>query len=57
VASGPTTTLGDALRGEQLRETGVVAARVGFPGPIPFALLSAQQVFFGGRLVSADGAP
>jgi hypothetical protein len=57
LSAAPTTTLGDALRGEQLRETGVVAARTGLLGPIPFAPLAAKQVFFGGRLVSADGAP
>jgi hypothetical protein len=57
IASTPTTTLGDALRGEQLRETGVVAARTGIAAMFPFAPLSAKQVFFGGRLVSADGAP
>ena len=57
LANAPTTTLGDALRGEQLRETSVAAARVGFPGPMPFAPLSPKQVLFGGRLVSADGAP
>jgi hypothetical protein len=57
IASGPTTTLGDALRGEQLRETAVLAARTGIAATIPFAPLNAKQVFFGGRLVSADGAP
>jgi len=57
LANAPTTTLGDALRGEQLRETGVLASRAGFTGPIPFAPLGAKQVFFAGRLVSADGAP
>jgi Bacterial Ig-like domain (group 2) len=57
LSAGPTTTLGDALRGEQLREASVVAARTGIGGVIPFAPLAAKQVFFGGRLVSADGAP
>jgi len=53
----PTTTLGDALRGEQLRETAVLATRFGFQGPVPFARAGANKVVFGGRLVSADGAP
>jgi hypothetical protein len=57
IASAPTTTLADALRGEQLRETGVLAARTGIAATVPFAPLGAKQVFFGGRLVSADGAP
>jgi len=57
IASVPTTTLGDAMRGEQLRETGVFAARTGVVGAVPFAPVVAKQVFFGGRLVSADGAP
>ncbi|HEV8447404.1 MAG TPA: Ig-like domain-containing protein [Gemmatimonadaceae bacterium] len=57
LSAGPTTTLGDALRGEQLRETGIVAARTGIPGVIPIASAAPKQVFFGGRLVSADGAP
>jgi hypothetical protein len=57
IASAPTTTLADALRGEQLRETGVFAARTGIAATVPFAPLGVRQVFFGGRLVSADGAP
>jgi hypothetical protein len=57
IASAPTTTLGDALRGEQLRETSVLADRTGVAAMVPFAPMSAKQVFFGGRLVSADGAP
>jgi hypothetical protein len=57
ISSAPTTTLGDALRGEQLRETSVLAARTGLAQVFPFAPLSAKQVFFGGRLVWADGAP
>ena len=57
LSAGPTTTLGDALRGEQLREASVVAARTGVGGVIPFAPVGTRQVFFGGRLVSTDGAP
>ena len=57
LANQPTTTLGDALLGEEVRETGVVAARTPFAGPVPFAVHGARQIIFGGRLVSADGAP
>ncbi len=57
LANQPTTTLGDALLGEQVRETGVVASRTPVTGPVPFAVRGARQIIFGGRLVSADGAP
>lgn len=57
LATPPTTTLADALRGEQLRELGLVAARAGEPPTVPFAPLAARQVFFNGKLVFTDGAP
>lgn len=59
-ANAPTTTLADALRGEQTRELAPVASRSGTaiaPGPVVFAPRAPRQVLFGGRLVSADGAP
>ena len=57
LATPPTTTLADALRGEQLRELGLVAVRAGDVASVPFAPLAPRQLFFGGRLVFADGAP
>lgn len=57
LANAPTTTLGDALRGEQVREAGIVAARAPLGAAVPFAVRAPRQVLFGGRLVSADGAP
>jgi hypothetical protein len=57
IATPPTTTLADALRGEQVRELGLAAARGGELGAVSFAPLAARQVFFGGRWVFADGAP
>ena len=57
LATPPTTTLADALRGEQLRELGLTAARAGDAPTVPFAPLAARQVFFNGKLVFADGAP
>jgi hypothetical protein len=56
VANSPTTGLGDALRGEQLRELGITAARTA-DLPIPFASVLSRQVFFGGKLAFANGAP
>jgi hypothetical protein len=57
VATPPTTTLADALRGEQLRELGLTASRAGALAPVPFAPLVARQLFFGGTLAFSDGAP
>ena len=57
VATPPTTTLADALRGEQVRELGLTAARLGDPTSVPFAPLPSRRLFFGGKLVFADGAP
>ena len=57
LASAPTTTLGDALRGEQIREAGIVAVRTPLGAAVPFAVMGPGRVLFGGRLVSADGAP
>ena len=57
LANAPTTTLGDALRGEQLRELTTLMAVAPVAGPMPFAVRGARQIIFGGRLASADGAP
>jgi hypothetical protein len=57
VANAPTTTLGDALRGEQVRELGVFADLSPYSTAVPFAARGFGQIVFGGRLVSADGAP
>jgi hypothetical protein len=57
LATSPTTTLGDALRGEQLRELGLVADRRGSAPRVSFAPLSQRQLFFGGKPVFSDGAP
>ena len=57
LATPPSTTLADALRGEQLRELGLAAARAGDAPTVPFAPLGARQIFFNGKLVFADGAP
>jgi hypothetical protein len=57
LANAPTTTLADALRGEQVREAGIVATRAPLGAAVPFAAMGPRQVLFGGRLVSVDGAP
>jgi len=57
IATPPTTTLADALRGEQVRELGLAADRSGLLGAVSFAPVAARQVWFGGRWVFADGAP
>jgi hypothetical protein len=57
LANAPTTTLADALRGEQVREAGIVASRSPLGSAVPFAAVGRHQVLFGGRLVSVDGAP
>ena len=57
LATPPTTTLADALRGEQLRELGLAAARTSDRATVPFAPTMPRQILFGGKLVFADGAP
>ena len=58
-ARHPSTTLGDASRGEQQLETGPVASRV--PGPsmsaMPFAPLDRRVVTVKGRIAVEQGAP
>ena len=55
----PSTTLGDASRGEQQFETYVLASRVPGPPPsaIPFAPLDRHAVTVKGRVVVEQGAP
>jgi hypothetical protein len=58
VASKPTTTFGDALRGEQLLESGPVAAVTPLSGAlVRFARVERRSIVFGGRVVTSDGAP
>ena len=57
VASHPTTTFGDALRGEQLFEGTPVAALVPAARTIPFASVGLRALVFAGRQVRGDGAP
>ena len=57
VANHPTTTFGDALRGEQLFEGTPVAALVPVARTIPFASVGLRALVFSGRQVHGDGAP
>ena len=57
VASRPTTTFGDALRGEQTIEGASVAALLPEARTIPFASVGLRALVFSGRQVRGDGAP
>ncbi|HSQ31765.1 MAG TPA: Ig-like domain-containing protein [Gemmatimonadaceae bacterium] len=57
VASHPTTTFGDALRGEQTIEGAPVAALLPAARAIPFASVGLRTLVFSGRQVRGDGAP
>jgi hypothetical protein len=59
LADQPTTSLADALDGEQQLETSLIASRVPSPlgAPIPYAPAERRAVMAGGRLVMTDGAP
>ena len=58
VASRPTTTFGDALRGEQLLEITPAAALTPLTAAAArFAPVERRTIVFGGRRVASDGAP
>lgn len=58
VAQKPTTTFGDALRGEQLLELTPVAAVTPLSTAIvSFARAARKTMIVGGRVVTSDGAP
>jgi hypothetical protein len=57
VASHPTTTFGDALRGEQTIEGSPAAALLPAARTIPFASVGLRTLVFSGRRVRGDGAP
>jgi len=56
ISSAPTTTLADALRGEQLFDVATAPA-VQRITQVPFAARPLGTLLFYGRLVTGDGAP